>query len=64
MPPIHRREPLKEGRRICLTITLDPEAYALLDQLAIAEGLNRSAILEELVRKRAKRRLPEVPVPA
>lgn len=60
----NRREPLKVGRRISVTITLDPEAYALLAAMATAEDTNRSALLEQMILKRAKRTGTEIATPA
>lgn len=57
----NRRETLKEGRRVPMTITLDLETHALLVLLAEDTGLNRSAVIEQLIRKRARRLQPSTP---
>jgi predicted transcriptional regulator len=50
----NRRETLKKGRRVPMTITLDLETHALLERVAELSCLNRSALIEQLIRKRAQ----------
>jgi len=56
-----RREPLLRGRRIALTITLDPQVLAALG--VIGEG-NRSKAVETLVKwYLAAPIAPDLPIP-
>jgi hypothetical protein len=49
-----RRKPLKGARRIPMTLMLDADCHALLYALAV--GTSRSALIEDLIRARARRR--------
>jgi hypothetical protein len=46
----YQRAPLPSGRRIALTVNVDPDTHAGIAQIARGFEGNRSAVIEHLVR--------------